>query len=314
MTAQRLDGLAIAQQIKSEVAREVEALKEHGICPGLAAVLVGTNPASQVYVASKVRTCGELGIYSEKHELPETTTTEALLELIARLNAREEIDGILVQLPLPRHVDTLRVLEAIDPAKDVDGFHPVNVGRLVRNQDALEPCTPAGIIELLERTHIPIAGQRAVVIGRSDIVGKPLALMLLHRHATVTICHSRTPNLAEIARQADILVAAIGRTAMITAEYVKPGAVVIDVGINRVTDPAEVERLFGPDERRLSELASKGYTLVGDVHPQSVASVAGYLTPVPGGVGPLTIAMLMKNTVKAARRRRTVVPTFRAIL
>ncbi len=314
MTAQRLDGLAIAQQIKSEVAREVEALRERGICPGLAAVLVGTNPASQVYVASKVKTCGELGIYSEKHELPETTTTEALLELIARLNAREEIDGILIQLPLPRHVDTQRVLEAIDPAKDVDGFHPVNVGRLVRNQDALEPCTPAGIIELLERMHIPIAGQRAVVIGRSDIVGKPLALMLLHRHATVTICHSRTPNLAEIARQADILVAAIGRTAMITAEYVKPGAVVIDVGINRVTDRAEVERLFGPDERRLSELTSKGYTLVGDVHPRSVASVAGYLTPVPGGVGPLTIAMLMKNTVKAARRRWAAVRASRTIL
>ncbi len=307
MTAQRLDGLAIAQQIKSEVAREVAALAERGIRPGLAAILVGMNPASRVYVNSKVKTCEELGIYSEKHELPETTTTEALLHLIARLNAREEIDGILVQLPLPRHIDTSRVLDAVDPAKDVDGFHPVNVGRLVRNQEALEPCTPAGIIELLERTRIPIEGQRAVVIGRSDIVGKPLALMLLHRHATVTICHSRTPQLAEIARQADILVAAIGRTAMITAEYVKPGAVVIDVGINKVTDRAEVERLFGPDEKRLSELASKGYTLVGDVHPTSVAPIAGYLTPVPGGVGPLTIAMLMKNTVKAARWRRAAV-------
>jgi len=307
MTAQKLDGLAVAQQIKSEVAREVAALAERGIRPGLAAILVGTNPASQVYVNSKVRTCGELGIYSEKHELPETTTTDDLLHLIARLNAREEIDGILVQLPLPRHIDTPRVLEAVDPAKDVDGVHPVNVGRLVRNQEALEPCTPAGIIELLERTRIPIEGQRAVVIGRSDIVGKPLALMLLHRHATVTICHSRTPNLAEIARQADILVAAIGRTAMITADYVKPGAIVIDVGINKVTDRAEVERLFGPDERRLNELAAKGYTLVGDVHPLSVASVAGYLTPVPGGVGPLTIAMLMKNTVKAARWRRAAI-------
>ncbi|GBC83441.1 Bifunctional protein FolD protein [bacterium HR10] len=306
MTAQRLDGLAIARQIKSEVAREVETLAGHGIRPGLAAVLVGTNPASQVYVNSKVKTCGELGIYSEKYELPEATTTEELLDLIARLNARQEIDGILVQLPLPRHVDTRRVLDAIDPAKDVDGFHPVNVGRLVRNQETLEPCTPAGIIELLERTRIPIAGQRAVVIGRSDIVGKPLALMLLHRHATVTICHSRTPNLPEITRQADILVAAIGRTAMITAEYVKPGAVVIDVGINKVTDRAEVERLFGPDEKRLSEWASKGYTLVGDVHPTSVLPVAGYVTPVPGGVGPLTIAMLMKNTVKAARWRRAL--------
>ncbi len=304
MTAQRLDGLAIAREIKNEVAREVAALAERGIRPGLAAILVGANPASRVYVNSKVKTCEELGIYSEKHELPETTTTEALLHLIARLNAREEIDGILVQLPLPRHIDTPRVLDAVDPAKDVDGFHPVNVGRLVRNQEALEPCTPAGIIELLERTRIPIEGQRAVVIGRSDIVGKPLALMLLHRHATVTICHSRTPHLAEIARQADILVAAIGRTAMITAEYVKPGAVVIDVGINKVTDRAEVERLFGPDEKRLGELTSKGYTLVGDVHPTSVAAVAGYLTPVPGGVGPLTIAMLMRNTVKAARWRR----------
>jgi methylenetetrahydrofolate dehydrogenase (NADP+)/methenyltetrahydrofolate cyclohydrolase len=306
MTAQKLDGLAIARQIKNEVAHEVERLAGYGIRPGLAAVLVGTNPASQVYVNSKVKTCGELGIYSEKHELPETTTTEELLDLIARLNARQEIDGILVQLPLPRHVDTRRVLDAIDPAKDVDGFHPVNVGRLVRNQETLEPCTPAGIIELLERTRIPIEGQRAVVIGRSDIVGKPLALMLLHRHATVTICHSRTPNLPEIARQADILVAAIGRTAMITAEYVKPGAVVIDVGINKVTDRAEVERLFGSDEKRLSEWASKGYTLVGDVHPTSVLPVAGYVTPVPGGVGPLTIAMLMKNTVKAARWRRAL--------
>jgi methylenetetrahydrofolate dehydrogenase (NADP+)/methenyltetrahydrofolate cyclohydrolase len=307
MTAQKLDGVAIARQIKSEVAHEVAALAERGIRPGLAAILVGTNPASQVYVTSKVRTCQELGIYSEKHELPETTTTEEVLGLIARLNAREEIDGILVQLPLPRHIDTRRVLDAVDPAKDVDGFHPVNVGRLVRNQEALEPCTPAGIIELLERTRIPIEGRRAVVIGRSDIVGKPLALMLLHRHATVTICHSRTPHLAEVAQEADILVAAIGRTALITAEYVKPGAVVIDVGINKVTDPAEVERLFGPDEKRLSELATKGYTLVGDVHPTSVAPVAGYLTPVPGGVGPLTIAMLMKNTVKAARWRRTAV-------
>lgn len=306
MTAQKLDGLAIARQIKNEVAHEVERLAGYGIRPGLAAVLVGTNPASQVYVNSKVKTCGELGIYSEKYELPETTTTEELLDLIARLNARQEIDGILVQLPLPRHVDTRRVLDAIDPAKDVDGFHPVNVGRLVRNQETLEPCTPAGIIELLERTRIPIEGQRAVVIGRSDIVGKPLALMLLHRHATVTICHSRTPNLSEIARQADILVAAIGRTAMITAEYVKPGAVVIDVGINKVTDRAEVERLFGSDEKRLSEWASKGYTLVGDVHPTSVLPVAGYVTPVPGGVGPLTIAMLMKNTVKAARWRRAL--------
>jgi len=307
MTAQKLDGVAIARQIKSEVAHEVAALAERGIRPGLAAILVGTNPASQVYVTSKVRTCQELGIYSEKHELPETTTTEEVLGLIARLNAREEIDGILVQLPLPRHIDTRRVLDAVDPAKDVDGFHPVNVGRLVRNQEALEPCTPAGIIELLERTRIPIEGRRAVVIGRSDIVGKPLALMLLHRHATVTICHSRTPHLAEVAQEADILVAAIGRTALITAEYVKPGAVVIDVGINKVTDPAEVERLFGPDEKRLSELATKGYTLVGDVHPTSVAPVAGYLTPVPGGVGPLTIAMLMKNTVKAARWRRAAV-------
>ncbi len=306
MTAQRLDGLAIAREIKKEVAREVEALIRQGIRPGLAAVLVGTNPASQVYVTNKVKTCQELGIYSEKHELPETTTTEQLLDLVSRLNAREEIDGILIQLPLPQHIEARRVLDAVDPAKDVDGFHPMNVGRLVRNQETLEPCTPAGIIELLRRTQIPIEGQRAVVIGRSDIVGKPLALMLLHRHATVTICHSRTPQLAEIARHADILIAAIGRAAMITAEYVKPGAVVIDVGINKVTDRADVERLFGPDPKRLSEVESKGYTLVGDVHPRSVASVAGYLTPVPGGVGPLTIAMLMKNTVKAARWRRAL--------
>ena len=280
MTAQRLDGLAIAQQIKDEVAREVAALAERGIRPGLAAILVGTNPASRVYVNSKVKTCGELGIYSEKHELPETTTTEALLHLIARLNAREEIDGILVQLPLPRHIDTQRVLDAVDPAKDVDGFHPVNVGKLMVGEPGFVPCTPAGIIELIRHTGIELKGKKAVVVGRSNIVGKPVALLLLAQHCTVTICHSRTVDLPAECRQADVLVAAVGRPEMIKGDWIKPGAVVIDVGINRV------------DNR-----------LVGDVEFESAQRVAGHITPVPGGVGPMTIAMLMKNTLYAASSR-----------
>ncbi|RMG51335.1 MAG: bifunctional methylenetetrahydrofolate dehydrogenase/methenyltetrahydrofolate cyclohydrolase FolD [Acidobacteria bacterium] len=304
MTAKILDGLAIAKAIKEEVAEDVRELARRHIRPGLAAVLTGSNPASQIYVNNKVKTCQQLGIYSEKHELPDETTTDELLELIAWLNEKDDIDGILIQLPLPPHIDTVRVLDSVDPTKDVDGFHPLNVGRLVQNRPTLVPCTPAGIVELLDRYDIPVEGRRAVILGRSNIVGKPVALLLMHRHATVTVCHSRTRDLPAVAREADILVSAMGRKAMVTAEYVKPGAVVIDVGINRVTDLAEVEELFGPDEKRRQSVKTKGYTLVGDVHPKSVSRVAGYLTPVPGGVGPLTIAMLMKNTVRAARRRR----------
>lgn len=304
MTAHILDGTAIATTIKAEVAQEVEQLATRGLQPGLAAVLTGNNPASRVYVNSKVNTCQQLGIFSEKHELPEQTSTEQLLQLVTSLNRRDEIDGILTQLPLPAHIDANKILESVDPAKDVDGFHPYNVGKLVQNRPTLIPCTPAGIMDMLDRYHIPIEGRRAVVIGRSDIVGKPMALLLMHRNATVTVCHSRTPHLPSVAREADILVCAIGRAAMITAEYVKPGAVVIDVGMNQLTDRAQIERIFGEDEKRLAEFEKKGYTLIGDVDPGSVAPVVGYLTPVPGGVGPLTIARLMKNTVQAAKQRR----------
>jgi methylenetetrahydrofolate dehydrogenase (NADP+)/methenyltetrahydrofolate cyclohydrolase len=304
MSAQKLDGTTIANQIKSELIAEVQALTAAGIRPGLAAVLDGANPGSQLHVGSKIKACGDLGIYSEKHTLAPEVTTEEILSLVESLNARDEIDGILVQLPLPKQVDTQRVLDAVNPAKDVDGLHPVNVARLVRNQETFEPCTPAGIIEMLQRSGIKVHGKRSVVIGRSEIVGKPMAFMLLHRHATVTICHSRTHDLPGVAREADILVAAIGRAAMVTADYVKPGAVVIDVGQNKVTDRAEVESIFGNDEKKLAQFEAKGFVLVGDVNPVSVEPVAGYLTPVPGGVGPLTIIMLMKNTVKAARLRR----------
>src|SRR5581483_5369570 len=261
---------------------------------------------SQVYVNSKVKTCESLGLYSEKHELPEETTTEQLLALVNDLNRRDEIDGILVQMPLPRQIDSRLILDAVDPGKDVDGFHPVNVGRLVRGEEALVACTPAGIIEMLEHYKIPIAGANAVVVGRSDIVGKPMSLLLLHRHATVTICHSRTRDLAEVTRRADILIAAIGRTALVTGEHVKEGAVVVDVGMNNVTSVEEAERIFTGEDlpKRRDAIARRGYTLTGDVEQRTVIERAGWLTPVPGGVGPLTIAMLMKNTVRAAEARR----------
>ncbi len=307
MTAKILDGAAVAQQIKQRVAARVADLAERNFQPGLAVVIVGSDPASQVYVGSKVKTCEALGLHSEKHALPEATTTEQLLALVEQLNQREEIDGILVQSPLPAHINERQIIEAIDPAKDVDGFHKSNVGLLVQGQsDALVPCTPAGIIEMLDHYQIPIAGANAVVIGRSDIVGKPMAMLLLHRHATVTICHSRTKDLPEITRRADIVIAAIGRPAMITGEYIGDGAVVIDVGMNSATTEAEVRRIFTDDEipKRLEALQKRGSTLVGDVEPRSVKPRASYLTPVPGGVGPLTIAMLMQNTVKAAARRR----------
>jgi len=303
MPATILDGTKIANDIRGEVAAEVKTMVASGVRPGLAAVLVGSNPASEIYVRGKVKACEELGIYSEQHTPPESVTTEDLLVLVDDLNGRDDIDGILVQLPLPPQVDAKRVLMAVDPAKDVDGFHPVNVGFLSTQRLGLVPCTPAGVIEILKRSHIPTAGQEAVVVGRSDIVGKPAAMLLLNSNATVTVCHSKTRDLPATCRRADIVVAAIGRAGMITRDFVKPGATVIDVGINKVTDPAEFKRLFAGNARREQIFRSKGSTLVGDVHP-NVAEVAGAITPVPGGVGPLTIAMLMFNTVKAAKMRR----------
>jgi methylenetetrahydrofolate dehydrogenase (NADP+)/methenyltetrahydrofolate cyclohydrolase len=303
MTARILDGTRIASDIRGEVAAEVKNLTAAGIRPGLAVVLVGHNPASEIYVRGKVKSCEQVGVYSEQHTPPETATTAELLALIDSLNHREEIDGILVQLPLPGQVDAKRVLMAVDPAKDVDGFHPVNVGFLSTQRPGLVPCTPAGVIEILNRSQIPIAGQEAVVVGRSDIVGKPAAMLLINANATVTVCHSKTHDLPGVCRRADILVAAIGRAGMITRDFVKPGATVIDVGMNKVTDHAEFQRLFAGNSQREQTFRAKGSTLIGDVHPE-VAEVAGALTPVPGGVGPLTIAMLMYNTVKAAKMRR----------
>jgi methylenetetrahydrofolate dehydrogenase (NADP+) / methenyltetrahydrofolate cyclohydrolase len=305
-TAVRLDGARVAEEIKREVAEDVARLaREHNVTPRLVTVLVGDDPASAVYVRNKVRTCGELGLASEPYQLPADTTAERLLEMISEFNAREDVDGLLVQLPLPKHMDEAAVIEAIDPEKDVDGFHPVSVGRMMQRRPALLPCTPAGIVELLVREGVKIAGARATVIGRSNIVGRPAAELLLQRDATVTICHSRTGCLTDVTREADILVVAIGRPGFVRGEHVKPGATVIDVGMNRVTDPEEVRELFGEEApRRLKTLGERGYTLVGDVHPAEVARVAGRLTPVPGGVGLLTVAMLMKNTLTAARRRR----------
>ncbi|GAB4235421.1 MAG: bifunctional methylenetetrahydrofolate dehydrogenase/methenyltetrahydrofolate cyclohydrolase FolD [Acidobacteriota bacterium] len=304
METRILDGKKIAAALREEVAREVEELKRRGIVPGLAAVLVGENPASQVYVRNKVRTCAELGMHSRHESLPAETTTEELLSLIDSLNEDDAVDGILVQLPLPDHIDSQQILERVIPEKDVDGFHPVNVGRLVTGDFVLAPCTPMGILEMLRREGIEMKGAEAVVVGRSNIVGKPMAMLLLHQHATVTICHSRTKDLPAVCRRADILVAAIGRPAMITKEYIKEGAVVVDVGINRLDSEAEVRRLFGDDSSRLESFRKRGSTLVGDVHPRDPFGVAAAVTPVPGGVGPLTIAQLMKNTVLACRARR----------
>jgi methylenetetrahydrofolate dehydrogenase (NADP+) / methenyltetrahydrofolate cyclohydrolase len=302
-TPRILDGIAIAGEIKAEVALEVQALSEQGIRPGLAVILVGEVPASQIYVRSKVKTCGELGIYSDLITPPESISTEELLALVASLNAREDIDGILIQLPLPKHVNTKQVLDAVLPSKDVDGLHPMNAGLLQSGRPALAPCTPAGIIQILKRTGLPMAGQNAVIVGRSDLAGKPAAMLLLAEHATVTICHSRTRDLASFTRNADILVAAIGIPGYITSEMVKPGATLIDVGINRVTDAAEVKQLFGDDAARAATFAKRGAVVVGDIHPAAFARSGAY-TPVPGGVGALTIAMLMQNTVTAAKLRR----------
>ena len=304
-TPKVLDGIAIAAQIKSEVALDVQALKAFGITPGLAVILVGEVPASQIYVRSKVKTCAELGIHSEMLTPPETITTDEMLHLVAELNARQDIDGILIQLPLPKHVDTKRLLEAVSPDKDVDGFHPVNVGRLQSGQPGLAPCTPAGIMEILRRSNLPIAGQNAVVVGRSDIVGKPAVMMLLNASATVTVCHSKTRDLAKITREADLLVAAIGHPGFVTAGMVKPGATLIDVGINRVTEASEVEAFFPGDQARAATFAKRGSVVVGDIHPAAFA-LSGAYTPVPGGVGALTIAMLMQNTMTAARARRGI--------
>ncbi|MGA9751370.1 MAG: bifunctional methylenetetrahydrofolate dehydrogenase/methenyltetrahydrofolate cyclohydrolase FolD [Acidobacteriota bacterium] len=304
MTAQILDGKRIGAQIREEVAAGVELLRGRGLRPpGLAAVLVGENPASRVYVASKVKACAEAGVFSEKIEMPQSSTTAQVLACVEALNHREDIDGILVQLPLPPQVDEGAVLSLIDPAKDVDGFHPVNVGRLVLGQPAFEPCTPAGIMQMLKRSGVTLKGKRAVVVGRSHIVGKPMALLLLREHATVTICHSRTQDLPGVCREGDVLVAAIGKATLITHEFIKPGAVVVDVGMNRITDPAEAARAFGGDEARIRQVREKGSTLVGDVLPTAMWELASLYTPVPGGVGPLTIAMLLSNTLKSAKIR-----------
>lgn len=301
-----LDGARVAEEIKREVAEDVARLKgEHGVSPCLAVIRVGEDPASRVYVRSKVRTSEALGLLSEQHALSAKTGTAELLELVDSLNARQEVDGILVQLPLPDEVDERRVIEAIDPAKDVDGFHPVNVGKLSLGQQTLAPCTPVGIIELLERNSIPISGAHAVIVGRSQIVGRPLAQLLLQSDATVTICHSQTRHLSSITRQADILIAAVGRAGFIRGEHIKEGSTVIDVGINKVMEEDKARELFGEEaEMRLKIIGERGYTLVGDVHPAEADRVAGQRTPVPGGVGLLTVAALMRNTVMAARRRR----------
>jgi methylenetetrahydrofolate dehydrogenase (NADP+)/methenyltetrahydrofolate cyclohydrolase len=301
--AKILDGAAIAAAIKQEVAEEVRTLAARGIKPGLAAVLVGDVAASEIYVRSKVQACAELGLYSDLITPPDTVTTEEMLALVAQLNARDDIDGILIQLPLPAQVDAKALLDAVDPAKDVDGFNPVNAGRLLAGRPALAPCTPAGVIEILQRSSIPIAGQHAVVVGRSDIVGKPVAVLLLHQNATVTICHSKTRDLPAITRQADILVAAIGRPGFITPDMVTPGATLIDVGINRLTTREEFDRFFKGDAKREATFAKRGSVIVGDIDPRAF-ELAGAYTPVPGGVGLLTIAMLMANTVRAALMER----------
>jgi len=303
VSARILNGNAIRDQIYGEMTEEIAALASAGIRPGLAAVLVGDNPASKLYVSSKIAACGKLGLASFLLTPPATITTNDLLAVVDGLNRREDVDGILVQMPLPSQVDAKKILEAVDPAKDVDGFHPMNVGRLVAGRPNLVACTPAGVMEILRRSGIPIEGANAVVMGRSDIVGKPMALLLLHASATVTICHSKTRELKEVVRRAEIVVAAMGRAAMVTQEYIRPGATVIDVGQNVITDRAQAERIFAKFPEKIASFRTKGSVLVGDVHPD-VVEVAGAFTPVPGGVGPLTIALLMSNTVKAARMRR----------
>jgi len=306
MSARILDGTAVAGRIRAELAPRVAAFAARaGRPPGLGIVLVGDDPASEIYVRSKLKSAGEAGLRADLERLPATCSLGDLLGVVDRLNRSDAHDGILVQSPLPAAMGPeaeRRVFDAVDPAKDVDGFHPINVGRLVQNRPALVACTPSGIIEMLERERIPIAGASAVVIGRSDIVGKPMALLLLHRHATVTICHSKTRDLAGVASRADILVSAIGRPGFVTREFVRPGAVVVDVGITSISDRETVERMFPPGTKRWETFEKRGALTVGDVHP-NVAEVAGALTPVPGGVGPLTIVMLLRNTLAAAEAR-----------
>ncbi|MBZ5529457.1 MAG: bifunctional methylenetetrahydrofolate dehydrogenase/methenyltetrahydrofolate cyclohydrolase FolD [Acidobacteriia bacterium] len=303
MSARILDGNKIKEQIFDELSRDIRTLAEQGVQPGLAAILVGEDPASQIYVKSKIAACVHLGMASWMHTPSASVTTEELLRLVQQLNEDDSVDGILVQLPLPPQVDSKRILEAVDPAKDVDGFHPANLGRLVSGRAGLVACTPAGCMEILRRNEIKIEGANAVVVGRSDIVGKPMALLLMHANATVTICHSKTRDLPDAVRRADIVVAAMGRAGYVQADWLRPGAAVIDVGTNRITSLAEAERLFRNLPERLEKFRAKGQALVGDVHPDAI-NVAGALTPVPGGVGPMTITMLMSNTVQAARIRR----------
>ena len=309
MPARILDGLKIRDEIFSELKSDVAKLHAQGIRPGLAAVLVGENPASQLYVKSKIAACEQLGMASWLHTPPAGVSTDYMLQLVRDLNSDDNVDGILIQLPLPAQIDSKRVLESVDPAKDVDGFHPVNMGKLVSNRPGLVACTPAGCMEMLRRNKIPIEGANAVVLGRSDIVGKPMALLLLHANATVTICHSKTRDLPDVIRRADILVAAIGKAGYVQPDWIKPaatgkpGAAVIDVGTNKVTDAAEAAQLLRNFPERLEKFRAKGNVLIGDVHPDAI-QVAGALSPVPGGVGPMTITMLMSNTVKAARLRR----------
>lgn len=306
--AKILDGAVVANEIKAEVAAAVKRLKEEfNVTPCLAVVRVGEDAASEVYVKSKVKTSEDLGLKSEHHHLSADISQGELLSLVKELNEREDVDGILVQLPLPKHIDESLVIETINPEKDVDGFHPISVGRLSLNQPTLAPCTPAGIIELFVRNNIEIKGARACVIGRSNIVGRPMLQLLLQHDATVTVCHSRTKNLPDVAREADILIAAIGRAGFVRREFIKPGAVVIDVGMNKVTNEEDALEFFGAEaDKRIAAIQKRGYTLIGDVHPAEADSVAGMRTPVPGGVGLLTVAMLMKNTLTATLRRRGI--------
>jgi methylenetetrahydrofolate dehydrogenase (NADP+)/methenyltetrahydrofolate cyclohydrolase len=308
MPARILDGLKIRDQVFDELrAQVIDLHMHHHIRPGLAAVLVGEDPASRLYIKSKIAACHHLGLASWMHTPSANTTTEELLHLVDQLNADYRVDGILIQLPLPKQVDTKRVLEAVDPAKDVDGFHPVNLGRLVSGRPGLVACTPAGCMEILRRNDIKIEGANAVVLGRSDIVGKPMALLLMHANATVTICHSKTRDLPDVVRRADIIVAAMGKAGYVAADWIKPGAAVIDVGTNKINDPTEAAALLKNSPQRLEKFKEKGSILIGDVHPDAI-NTAGALTPVPGGVGPMTITMLMSNTVKAAKLRRAQAP------
>jgi methylenetetrahydrofolate dehydrogenase (NADP+)/methenyltetrahydrofolate cyclohydrolase len=307
VTARILDGNAIRNQIYAELGQEIATLRDAGIRPGLAAVLVGENPASQLYVKSKIAACEKLGLASFLITPPASISTAELLAVVDDLNRKNDVDGILVQMPLPSQVDAKKILDAVTPEKDVDGFHPINVGKLVAGRPNLVACTPLGVMEIFRRSGIPLEGANAVVMGRSDIVGKPMALLLIHANATVTVCHSKTRDLKDVVRRADIVVVAMGRAAMVTPEFIRPGATVIDVGINRLDKRADVERIFPLDRfgsaQKLASFDYKGSLVVGDAHPFDVAETAGAYTPVPGGVGPLTIAMLMSNTIDSAERR-----------